>query len=100
MLDSLQPHAMELETVYATGAEEWLCPTCGRRLVMQWPPAFKRIILVPGDDQTPHHGGKGGLRLSTSAAHAPDRPTEDPWTSWLNSADTAKWWPDDLDHLQ
>ena len=100
MSDYLQPHEMELETVYATGAEEWSCRTCGRRLVMQWPPAFKRIILVPGDERAPHNGSKGGLHLSASSAPAPDLPEEDPWARWLNSADTTKWWPDDSDHLQ
>jgi hypothetical protein len=69
---------MRLEQVYASGAEEWACPTCGRRLVMQWPPAYKRIILEPGDEQAVHAGGKGGLRMaSAEVSQGEERPAAD-----------------------
>jgi hypothetical protein len=30
---------------------------------MQWPPAYKRIVLERGDEEIAHSGGKGGLRI-------------------------------------
>ena len=58
-----QQHEMQMETVHPSGAEEWYCPMCGRRILMQWPPAYKRIILDPGDRYASHSGSKGGLRI-------------------------------------
>ena len=60
-----QQHEMILENTYPSGADEWYCPTCGRRFVMQWPPAYKKIVLEPGDEQVSHSGGKGGLRIES-----------------------------------
>ncbi len=99
-MSDTQAHEMMLDKTHPSGAEEWYCPICGRRLVMQWPPAFKRIILVQGDEYALHNGSKGGLQLRTSFAPAPDTTGGDPWASWLNSDDTAKWWPDDSNDLQ
>lgn len=58
-----EQHEMRLEKSHPSGAEEWACPTCGRRFVMQWPPAFKRIVLEAGDEYALHSSGKGGLRM-------------------------------------
>ena len=58
-----QPHKMQLEKTHPSGAEEWYCPTCGRRFLMQWPPDYRKIILEPGNEYAMHSGGKGGLRL-------------------------------------
>lgn len=62
-MDEPQPHEMRLERTLPDGAEEWFCPTCGRRFLMQWPPAYRKIILDPGDERAIHNGGRGGLRL-------------------------------------
>jgi len=83
-----QKHEMVLEITHPTGAEEWYCPTCGRRLLLSWPPAYKKIILDAGNEPAfpptmtgeliasvkkiildagnelaSHSGGKGGLRV-------------------------------------
>ena len=58
-----QHHEMRLEKSHSSGAEEWLCPTCGRRFLMNWPPAYKKIVLEAGNEYATHSGGKGGLRL-------------------------------------
>jgi len=60
-----QHHEMVLEMTHPSGADEWYCPTCGRRFLMQWPPAYKKIVLEPGDEQVSHSGGKGGLRIGS-----------------------------------
>lgn len=61
-------HEMNLEAKYPTGAEEWLCPTCGRRFLMQWPPKYKRIILDAGDENIAHTASKGGLQIGSIQA--------------------------------
>jgi hypothetical protein len=60
-----QPHEMILEKTYPSGADEWYCPTCGRRFLLQWPPVYKKVILEPGDEQASHTGGKGGLTIGS-----------------------------------
>lgn len=40
-------HVMQLERNYKSGAEEWYCPVCERRFIVQWPPKYKKIILDP-----------------------------------------------------
>ncbi|SNR81357.1 hypothetical protein [Actinomadura mexicana] len=39
-----------------TGLEEWACPTCGRRLLLQWPPRYHKTIVEPGDERACHIG--------------------------------------------
>jgi hypothetical protein len=56
-------HVMHLERTHPSGQEEWSCPTCGRRFLLQWPPSFKKIILNPGDDAVAHSGAKGSPEL-------------------------------------
>ncbi|MBI5302187.1 MAG: hypothetical protein HY868_08625 [Chloroflexi bacterium] len=65
-MDNSSNHPMRLETRHATGAEEWLCDTCGRRFVLQLPPAYKKIVLVRGDENVSHTGGTGGLRIESA----------------------------------
>lgn len=63
----LQPHEMQLVRTHASGAEEWFCPTCGRRFLMHWPPTYKKIVLEAGDEYAAHVGGKGGVRMDAAA---------------------------------
>jgi len=56
-------HEMVLASTHDTGAEEWFCPTCGRRFLMRWPPAYEKTILEAGDEYAIHSGGKGGLSM-------------------------------------
>jgi hypothetical protein len=54
---------MELVATDPSGAEEWYCPTCGRRFLLSWPPNYQKVILEVGDEYAIHNGGKGGLTL-------------------------------------
>lgn len=56
-------HVMILECTHPSGAEEWYCPTCARRILMQWPPNYRKIILEEGDESAIHSGGKGGVSM-------------------------------------
>ena len=54
---------MILTSTGESGAEEWVCPTCGRRMLLRWPPNYEKLILEHGDEAAIHVGGKGGLSL-------------------------------------
>lgn len=56
-------HEMILNGRTESGAEEWLCPACGRRMLLRWPPDYEKLIVEYGDDSVVHVGGKGGLRM-------------------------------------
>lgn len=59
-------HEMQLEKIYPSGAEEWFCPVCGRRVIMRWPPVYQQIVLEAGDESAVHSGSKGGLRMRSA----------------------------------
>ena len=61
---SQQNHEMQLDTTHESGAEEWYCPTCGRRTFMQWTPTFNKVVLEVGDESAIHTGSTGGLYMS------------------------------------
>lgn len=65
MIDQPQTeqHQMQLEKTHSSGAEEWYCPTCGRRFLLHWPPNYEKIVLEAGDEYAIHSGGKGGLQI-------------------------------------
>jgi len=89
-----QHHEMVLELTHASGAEEWYCPTCGRRMTITWEP-WKRIVLEQGDMYAAHSGSKGGLRLGpidiTQGNEIEQSSAEDtylaPWVKWLENVD-------------
>jgi len=97
-----EQHEMSLETTHPSGAEEWACPTCGRRFLLQWPPNYKKIILERGDEYARHSGGKGGLRMSAIQVTNENEETSlneeqklTPWLEWLESVDFDNWWNQD-----
>ncbi len=101
-MSDTQSHEMMLDKTHPSGAEEWYCPACGRRFVMQWPPKYKRIILNHGDEYTAHGGGQGGLKMGPIRLADPDNtePTKDDlnldhWKAWFDSDDSEAWWPED-----
>lgn len=69
-MEDLERHEMHLERIHPSGAEEWLCPTCGRRFLMRWPPSYSKIVLEPGDELAIHSGGKGGLQMGRTQVSA------------------------------
>ena len=90
------------------GMEEWLCPSCGRRMTITWQP-WKRNILEPGDVYAGHTASKGGLRVeplqitpsneentSTSAKPINADPYLAPWLRWLDKIDSDDLWNRDL----
>jgi hypothetical protein len=79
-------HHMVLAERTESGAEEWVCPTCGRRVLMRWPPDFERLILEHGDERAVHVGAKGGVRmtgLGVNPTPSPDLSSEA--RQWLSN---------------
>lgn len=85
-------HTLVLEQTYPSGAEEWYCPECGRRFVMQWPPAYSRIVLEVGDETAIHNAAKGGLSMGApqfsmeTETSAENEAALAPWKEWLEKA--------------
>jgi len=50
-------HKLVLSEIFSSGAQEYYCPICGRRFVIQFLPNFKRIMLDHGDEMAVHIGG-------------------------------------------
>jgi hypothetical protein len=98
-MNEQQRHEMVLETTHPSGAEEWYCPMCGRRLTITWQP-WKKIILESGDIHAAHGGSKGILKIGPlqiqqgNESDAPltteisnDDPYLAPWKQWLENLD-------------
>jgi hypothetical protein len=116
---SVEQHELVLLSTYPTGAEEWFCPTCGRRMLLQWPAGCEALtlergqefalawgrevgtavatkhLLDPGDAEAFHSGQHPdiGLELAPEAPAAPDDDSGEP------AGDMALWqnWLEDLD---
>jgi hypothetical protein len=96
---------MVLETVHQPEVEEWYCPTCGRRFLMQWPPAYSKVVLEAGDETAIHGGGKGGIQMGSMQIHVKDEsisqendlmPLEEatlqPWIEWMEQVNFEALW--------
>ncbi|MGP4028127.1 hypothetical protein [Actinomadura sp. 3N407] len=62
-------HEMRMVRAEQSGHEEWACPTCGRRILLRWPPDYDKQIIEPGDEKACHVG---------SAADTPPEPDAPP----------------------
>ncbi|MFI0487587.1 hypothetical protein [Actinomadura sp. 9N215] len=49
-------HEMRLVRIEESGLEEWACPTCGRRMLLRWPPHYRKQVVEPGDERACHVG--------------------------------------------
>ncbi len=102
-----ETHTMILKGTDESGVEEWYCPTCGRRFLMQWPPEYKKTVLEPGDEYAIHTGGKGlpGVEMSMMSnmeepvsETVPDEPVQVdeesllPWIDWMEEVDFDSLW--------
>lgn len=107
-MNERQQHEMVLEKTHSSGSEEWVCPECGRRMIISWHP-WKKVVLEHGDIYTAHSGGKGGLKMGpvkitqgdqVIGTNAPDPSADDPylapWKRWLDNVDSDDIWNRDL----
>ena len=105
---SQEQHIMLLDITYESGSEEWCCPTCGRRLLIQWQPSFNWMILNDGDEHATHTGAKGELKIENSQValgeesfesenEAPPLTEEEqkklqPWIDWMEKTGFDNLW--------
>ena len=92
-------HYMILDKTDATGSENWFCPICGRRMLINWQPQFRKVILEPGDVYAMHSASKGLVPAPADQASVPpdsdvstDDPRLAPWQSWLDKIDFDNLW--------
>jgi hypothetical protein len=92
-------HEMQLVQHFENGGDEWACPECGRRFIIQMQPEFQKEILENGDETAVHSGGIGGLSLSVSQPSQVegdlDEATLEPWKRWMESVDFEHLWNKD-----
>ncbi len=86
-----QSHKLNLVKRYESGAEEWYCPTCGRRFIIQWTPEYQRVILEMGDEAAIHNTGKGAMVVCRAQN---EDPWLAPWEEWLAKGDFNSRWDD------
>ncbi len=102
-MDASSQHQMVVSNTFPSGAQEWYCPTCGRRFIMQLRPKYKRIIMEEGDEQAAHSGATGGLvmgdaQIEPRTFNNPDAdqdqgqtdhddPYLSPWERWMDDQD-------------
>jgi hypothetical protein len=92
-MNEQQPHKMVMEKTHSSGAEEWYCPSCGRRFLVEWSPAYNMSIIEPGDQCARHWGSMGGLNIGSLQVTPDDEAPfiEDsrliPWVAWLEEVD-------------
>jgi len=101
-MNEQQKHEMILERSYPTGADEWYCPVCGRRMLINWEPEFKRTLLQAGEDDAIHSVSKGSLPIGSLQAETADDSQPDhedsrlgPWLTWLEKIDFESLWDDE-----
>jgi len=90
-------HEMILEKTHISGVEEWYCPACGRRFLVQWPPAYKMIIVEAGDKDARHNVSRSNSRIGLRPAPLKTTDLIDefrliPWLKWMEKVDfDARW---------
>jgi hypothetical protein len=90
-------HHMKLVNTHSSGAEEWFCPSCGYRFMIQWPPEYKKIVLEPGDQNAFHSGGKGGIQMDSMEVNQVEETesndaTLQPWIEWFDKIGFESLW--------
>ncbi|MFJ2776249.1 MULTISPECIES: hypothetical protein [unclassified Kitasatospora] len=63
-------HEMKFVGRLASGADEWSCPTCGRRVTLRRLPDPELTVLDPGDESAVH---VGVIEPDARAAEAAER---------------------------
>lgn len=99
-----QSHQLRLVHMHASGAEEWLCPTCGRRLLLRWQPAYEKQVLIAGDIRAIHSASRAPQPERAAAGSQPsgadmadiggDWSAEGlrPWVRWFHEAGLDDLW--------
>jgi hypothetical protein len=83
------------------GTEEWHCPICGRHMIVNWKPKFKRTVLKAGDSSVSHSGFRNDLQSGgepSASVHnlQAEKPIDEsrlaPWETWLDETGFDNLW--------
>jgi hypothetical protein len=91
-------HEMILEKTHLSGVEEWSCPDCGRRFLVQWPPAYKMIVLEQGDKDIRHNVRKANSVIGsfpitqTKKTDSIEEFRLIPWIKWMEKVGFDNMW--------
>lgn len=91
-------HEMVLEKTHISGVEEWYCPDCGRRFLVQWPPSYKMVVLEQGEKDTRHNVSRTNTRIISEPVQQAEEsePIEEfrlmPWIQWMDKVDFDSRW--------
>jgi len=91
-------HEMVFTGVDHSGADELYCPTCGRRIAVNWSPEFQKTVLEPGAELAIHTAGSGGLTMGAAEVSPQETPDTDElirleqWEHWLTEMNFAELW--------
>ena len=89
-MNEQKQHEMVLAKTHPSGADEWYCPMCGRRLLMNYEPEFKKTVIEAGDEYAIHSGGKGRVKMhvprivSQEEFESENDPRLSVWSDWLD----------------
>lgn len=90
-------HEMILDETYLSGAQEWYCPLCHRRLlVMNWHPDGRQIVINLGDEAS--HSNMGTVQSNVESLNNRGLLSEgddarlEVWNAWLDEVDFDSWW--------
>jgi hypothetical protein len=81
-----QHHEMILDKMHISGADEWYCRRCGRRIQLT-PDGL--TIIESGDRYASHSGSKGGLHIGLAklAKHKTDESLDKYLRPWIKTID-------------
>ncbi|TDC76148.1 hypothetical protein [Actinomadura sp. 7K507] len=65
-------HEMRMVRTQESGLEEWACPTCGRRMLLRWPPDYEKRVIETGDEKACHVGS-----AEDTVPEPPDTPADE-----------------------
>lgn len=78
-------HDMQLQRSFPSGAQEWSCTTCKRRVVIEHAANRVKIVaLERGDERVIHSTSSGGLRVAASQARESDGSPGPDRSGWLH----------------
>ena len=97
-------HEMILEGTYPSGAQEWFCPLCERRvLVMNWHPDGKQLVINLGDENShavavTEQDDLSGVNTNSQYQWSnEDGERIEFWNHWLDKLDFQNWWDKPID---
>lgn len=87
-MSTIEQHTLVLAAENPDGSQEWICPTCGRRMLIKWPPEYYRTILEEGNPFAIHTGDTGVYHIhhevfETREMHEPEDPYLEPFKAWM-----------------